>query len=86
MPPYINKCTQRSVNSRKGEDKTMNRQDNLRQQVKLAKALNDTWSYKAMSEVIGISTHAFYNWLNGSYNLSRSKEIELQSLVADLMP
>ena len=45
----------------------MNRQDELRQQVKLAKALNDEWSYKAMSEVIDISTHAFYNWLNGAY-------------------
>ena len=64
----------------------MKRQDNLRQQVKLAKALNNDWSYKAMSEVIGISTHAFYNWLSGSYDLSRSKELELQGLVADLMP
>lgn len=45
----------------------MKRQDKIRQQVKLAKALNDEWSYKAMSEVIGISTHAFYNWLNGAY-------------------
>ena len=64
----------------------MNRQDNLRQQVKLAKALNSDWSYKAMSEVLNINTHAFYNWLNGAYELSRSKELELQSLVADLMP
>ena len=62
----------------------MKRQDNLRQQVKLAKALNDDWSYKAMSEVIGINTHAFYNWLNGAYELSYKKERELQSLVADL--
>lgn len=30
----------------------MKRQDKLRQQVKLAKALNDEWSFKAMSEVI----------------------------------
>ena len=39
-----------------------------------------------MSEVLNINTHAFYNWLNGAYELSRSKELELQSLVADLMP
>ena len=64
----------------------MNRQDNLRQQVKLAKALNSDWSYKAMSEVLNINAHAFYNWLNGAYELSRSKELELQSLIADLMP
>lgn len=51
----------------KGEKQNMKRQDKVRQQVKLAKALNDEWSYKAMSEVIGISTHAFYNWLNGAY-------------------
>ena len=52
----------------------MKKQDNLRQQVKLAKALNDEWSYKDMSEVINISTHAFYNWLNGAYELSYKKE------------
>lgn len=30
----------------------MNNQDDLRQKVKLAKAMNDEWSYKLMSEVI----------------------------------
>jgi len=64
----------------------MNKQDKLRQQVKLAKALNNDWSYKAMSEVIGINTHAFYNWLSGAYDLSYDHARELQSLVADLMP
>lgn len=63
----------------------MKRQDNLRQQVKLAKALNDEWSYKAMSEVIQISTHAFYNWLNGAYELSYSKERQLIDLVSNLI-
>ena len=63
----------------------MKRQDNLRQQVKLAKALNDEWSYKAMSEVIQISTHAFYNWLNGAYELSYSKERELKDLLSNLI-
>ena len=62
----------------------MKRQDNLRQQVKLAKALNDEWSYKAMSEVIQISTNAFYNWLNGYYQLSYNKERELSDLVSNL--
>lgn len=62
----------------------MKRQDNLRQQVKLAKALNDEWSYKAMSEVIQISSTAFYNWLNGYYDLSYNKERELSDLVSNL--
>lgn len=63
----------------------MKRQDKLRQQVKIAKALNDEWSYKAMSEVIQISTHAFYNWLNGAYELSYNKERELTDLVSNLI-
>ena len=63
----------------------MKRQDKLRQQVKLAKALNDEWSFKAMSEVIQISTHAFYNWLNGAYELSYSKERQLIDLVSNLI-
>lgn len=63
----------------------MKRQDKIRQQVKLAKALNDEWSYKAMSEVIGISTHAFYNWLNGAYQLSYNKEKQLIGLLSNLI-
>ena len=63
----------------------MKKQDNLRQQVKLAKALNDEWSYKAMSEVIQISSNAFYNWLNGAYELSYKKESDLAELVSNLI-
>ena len=61
------------------------RQDKLRQQVKIAKALNDEWNFKAMSEVIQISVHSFYNWLNGSYELSYNKEKELENLISDLI-
>lgn len=57
----------------------------LRQRVKLAKAYNDDWSYKMMAEVINITDHAFYNWLNGYYELSRSKEAELSCLIDDLL-
>ena len=63
----------------------MDRQDNLRQQVKIAKAMNDDWSYKAMSEVIGISANSFYNWLNGAFLLSDTNERELWNLVSDLL-
>lgn len=60
-------------------------QENLRKKVKIAKALNDDWSYKAMSEVIGITDHAFYNWLHGFYKLSSRKVSDLESLIDDLM-
>lgn len=59
--------------------------DILREQVKLCKVYNPDWSYKQMAEVINISQHAFYNWLNGYYNLSSSKQIELKGLLTDLM-
>ena len=64
---------------------TLKRQDYLRKRTKVAKALNDDWSYKAMSEVIDITPHAFYNWLNGFYELSNNKRIALENLLADLM-
>lgn len=60
-------------------------QDFLREQVKLAKVYNKDWSYKQMAEVIDITDHAFYNWLNGYYELSKSKEVDLHSLIDDLM-
>lgn len=61
------------------------KQDFLRKEVKLAKALNEEWSYRQMAEVIGITPHAFYNWLHCYYELSSSKEIELSSLISDLL-
>lgn len=63
----------------------MKSQDYLRKQVKLAKVYNSEWNYKAMSEVIDITPHAFYNWLHGYYDLSKSKEKELCGLVDDLI-
>lgn len=67
MLSYIKKHMKKTANSRKGEMKMIKNQDNLRRKVKLAKALNEGWSYKAMSEIIQISNQAFYNWLNGAY-------------------
>ena len=63
----------------------MKNQDNLRQKVKIAKACNDDWSYKDMSEVIQISVNSFYNWLNGYYDLSNKKANELLELASDLI-
>ena len=61
------------------------KQDDLRKQVKLAKAMDDEWNFKNMSEVIQISPNSFYNWLNGAYELSSIKERELESLLSDLL-
>lgn len=70
----------------KGEKKeVLHSQEKLRIQVKLAKALNEDWSYKQMSEAIEITPHAFYNWLHGYYELSGKKEMLLRSLISDLL-
>ena len=61
------------------------KQDDLRKQVKLAKAMDDEWNFKNMSEVIQISPNSFYNWLYGAYELSSIKERELESLLSDLL-
>ena len=63
----------------------MENQDFLRQQVKLAKALNDDWNYKQIAETINISKNAFYNWLNGAYQLSYNKEKQLIGLLSNLI-
>ena len=60
-------------------------QDFLRVQVKLAKVYNDDWSYKDFAEVIDITAHSFYNWLNGYYELSDRRERKLRELLSDLM-
>ena len=39
----------------------------------IAKAKNDDWNYREMSEVLGIHAHSFYNWLNGAFDLSDRK-------------
>ena len=61
------------------------KQDYLRKQVKLAKAMDDEWNFKNMSEVLQISPNSFYNWLSGAYELSSAKERELDSLLSDLL-
>lgn len=67
-------------------ENTMKNQDKLRQQVKLAKALNgNEWNYKSMSEVININKYSFYNWLNGAYELSDKKAYELIELINELL-
>lgn len=57
----------------------------LREQVKLAKVYNSDWSYKDFAEVIDITAHSFYNWLNGYYELSEEKAKQLHCIVVDLL-
>lgn len=59
--------------------------EKLREQVKLCKIYNPEWNYKQFAEVIEITPHAFYNWLNGYYELSNRKEKKLKELLSDLM-
>lgn len=60
------------------------KQDYLRKEVKLAKALNDDIFYKDFAESIDIAEHSFYNWLNGEYELSYQKERYLHDIVYEL--
>lgn len=59
--------------------------DDLRYQVRFIKAIDTDWSYKNMAEAIGISTHSFYNWLCGAYELGQKKEKELNYLISLLL-
>ena len=67
----------------KEKKKTMINQDILRKQTKIAKALNEDFTYKAFAEALNITDHSFYNWLKGYYNLSHTKAEYLQSIVIE---
>lgn len=60
-------------------------QDILRQQTKIAKAMNDDYSYKDFAAAIDIADHSFYNWLKGYYNLSYKKARYLEDIVCELI-
>lgn len=60
-------------------------QDILRRQVKIAKATNDDIYYKDFASYLNMTEHAFYNWLNGYYNLSRANVLKLRDVVIDLI-
>lgn len=62
----------------------LTKQSNLRWLTKLAKITSD-FNYNEMAEVLQITDHAFYNWLNGYYDLSVTKANKLKSLLADLL-
>lgn len=57
----------------------------LRKNTRLAKALNEDFSYKDFAEAIDINKNSFYNWLNGSYDLSKQKAKDLQGMIDNLL-
>ena len=60
-------------------------QENLRKQVKIAKAMNDDIYYKDFAEYLDITEHSFYNWLKGYYKLNSTNVRKLRDIVSDLI-
>ena len=55
-------------------------QEKLRKEVKIIKALQNI-TYTEFAEDLEISRSAFYNWLNGQYDLSTQKEKRLIEII-----
>ena len=51
----------------------------------MAKAMNDDIYYKDFASYLDMTEHAFYNWLNGYYKLSRANVLKLRDVVIDLI-
>lgn len=63
----------------------MNRQDELRYQVKLLKVQGGISSYKELAEdYLQVSYKGFLNWLNGQYSYGIEKQKELEELICNL--
>lgn len=73
-----------TLNSQRERRKSLKEQEKIRRKVKVAKALNDDIYYKDFAEYIEVTEHSFYNWLNGYYNLSKSKIEKLEDVVGEL--
>jgi ribosome-binding protein aMBF1 (putative translation factor) len=59
-------------------------QDELRKQCRIAKAVsNNELSFKELAQAININDYSFYNWINGSYELSDKKARYLQDIVVE---
>ena len=55
-------------------------QENLRNKVKLLKALQGV-SYSEIADYLEMHRNSFYNWLKGYYNLSAEKEQRLNEIL-----
>lgn len=60
-------------------------QEELRKNVKIAKALNDDILYKDFADYLNIDHNSFYNWLHGYYRLSIDNAKKLYDVVIDLI-
>jgi hypothetical protein len=60
-------------------------QQYLINEVKLAKACTTDLYYRDLADALGMSAHAFYNWMKGYYSLSIKKEKQLHEIVIDLI-
>ena len=61
------------------------KQDELRKQVRLARACNEDIYYKHFAAYLDMTEQSFYNWLNGSYDISAENVKKLKSVVIDLI-
>lgn len=63
----------------------MEKQNELRRMARLVKANYTDITFKSLAEYLEISEAGFYNWLNGYYELSKSKSHKLECIVIDLL-
>lgn len=59
--------------------------DNLRKLIRLAKAIDSDITYKELANIIEITPGAFYNYLNGYYEISYSKKKLLKEYLEDII-
>lgn len=65
-----------------GEKKAI---ENLRNLVRIAKALDSDITYKVIAERLEITPGAFYNYLKGYYELSSGKKKILKEYLEDII-
>lgn len=56
----------------------------LRQKIKILKAIGQIDNYYEVAEILEMQPKSFYNWLRGEYKLGREKIKRVKDLVADL--
>ena len=59
--------------------------ENLRDLIRVAKALDSDITYKELASIIDITPGAFYNYLKGYYELSYSKKKVLKEYLEDII-
>lgn len=57
----------------------------LREKVRITKALNPEYTYKEFAEMLQITYPSFRNWLSGSYDFSLQRARMLDGILSDLL-